>query len=64
MPLKRVSGVKLNYTIGTRREGDVEAIFANNSKAKELLGWQPKFSIQDMMISAWKWEKHLHETGL
>lgn len=53
---ERISGVKLNYRIGPRRPGDVIAIYANNDKAKNLLGWIPKFSLQDMMATAWKWE--------
>ncbi len=53
---EKISGVKLNYRIGPRRPGDVIAIYANNDKAKNLLGWMPKFSLQDMMATAWKWE--------
>ncbi len=53
---EKISGVKLNYRIGPRRPGDVIAIYANNDKAKNLLGWIPKFSLQDMMATAWKWE--------
>lgn len=58
---EKVSGVKLNYTIGPRRAGDVIAIYANNSKAKSELGWQPKYNLDDMMDSAWKWELALKE---
>jgi UDP-glucose 4-epimerase len=53
---EKVSGVKLNYTIGPRRAGDVIAIYANNDKAKNELGWQPKYNLEEMMSSAWKWE--------
>ncbi len=56
---EKVSGVKLNYTIGPRRAGDVIAIYANNNKAKSELGWQPKYNLDDMMDSAWKWELQL-----
>ncbi|MGZ5190351.1 MAG: GDP-mannose 4,6-dehydratase, partial [Flavisolibacter sp.] len=56
-----VSGVKLNYEIGPRRPGDVVAIFANNNKAKTKLGWNPKYSLDDMMDTAWKWEVKLKE---
>ena len=51
--------VKLNYTIGPRREGDVIAIYANNHKAKELLHWVPSFSVKDMVKTAWQWELSL-----
>ena len=56
---ENTSGVKLNYRIGPRRKGDVIAIYANNDKAKNLLGWVPKFSLKEMMATAWKWELNL-----
>ena len=56
---EKVSGKKLNYTIGGRRDGDVIAIYANNNLAKTELNWIPKFSLDDMMQSAWKWQQTL-----
>lgn len=56
-----VSGVKLNYELGPRRAGDVVAIYANNNKAKSLLGWQPVYTLSEMMDTAWKWELKLKE---
>lgn len=53
---ERSSRQKLNYTIGPRRAGDVEAIYSDSSKAKKMLGWVPKYDIEEMMESAWKWE--------
>ncbi|MBI1781097.1 MAG: UDP-glucose 4-epimerase GalE [Sphingobacteriales bacterium] len=58
---EKVSGVKLNYTMGERRAGDVIAIYANNDKAKKELGWQLKYSLDDMMRTAWDWEQRLEE---
>jgi UDP-glucose 4-epimerase len=58
---EKVSGVKLNYEMGPRRPGDVVAIYANNDKAKNLLGWDPKHGIDEMMSTAWKWEKRLKD---
>ncbi len=55
----KVSGVTLNYNIGPRREGDVAAIYSDSSKAKELFGWECQYNIDDMMDSAWKWQKTL-----
>jgi UDP-glucose 4-epimerase len=51
--------VKLNYSVGPRREGDVVAIYANNDKAKELLHWVPSLSLKDMVKTAWQWELSL-----
>ena len=56
---EKVSGVKLNYEIGPRRPGDIVAIYANNDKAKKVLGWQPKYTLDEMMSTAWKWEQRL-----
>jgi UDP-glucose 4-epimerase len=53
---EKKSGKKLNYTIGSRRQGDVIAIYANSDKAKFVLGWEPKYSVEDIMESAWNWE--------
>lgn len=56
---EKTSGVKLNYEIGPRRPGDVVAIYANNDLAREELGWEPKYSLEDIMSTAWKWELRL-----
>ena len=58
---EKISGKKLNYKIGPRRPGDIMAIYANNSVAKEKLKWDPKYSLNEMMATAWKWELKLHE---
>jgi UDP-glucose 4-epimerase len=51
------TGEKLNYKIGPRRHGDVEAIYSNYQKAKELMNWNPRFNMADIMSTAWKWEQ-------
>lgn len=56
---KKVTGEKLNYVIGDRRPGDVVAIYANNDYAKMQLGWDPKYTLEDMLLTAWKWEQRL-----
>jgi len=53
---EKVSNKKLDYKIGPRREGDVVAVYANNNRAKKELGWNPKYNLDDMMLSAWKWQ--------
>lgn len=56
---EKVSGEKLNYEVGPRRAGDVVQIYANNDLARQELGWQPEYNLDDMMLSAWKWQLHL-----
>ena len=55
------TGEKLQYTIGKRREGDVEQTFGDVTKANEVLGWKATLAIDEMMSSAWKWEKYLKD---
>lgn len=59
---EKVSGKKLNYVIGKRREGDVIAVYADNTLAKTELKWVPQYSLDDMMLSAWKWQQNLEKT--
>jgi UDP-glucose 4-epimerase len=58
------TGIKLNYKIGERRPGDVIAIYANNEKARKILNWIPKFPLDEIMTSAWKWEQILGKMPL
>ncbi len=53
---EKVSGEKLNYKIGPRRPGDVVSVYANNNKARTLLGWETQYNLDAMMDTAWKWE--------
>lgn len=59
---ERVNNLKLDYKIGEKRDGDIGAIYANNEKAKQVLGWEPKRDLDEMMRSTWKWEQHYNNT--
>ena len=39
---EKITGVKVNYSFGERRDGDVYAIYANNEYAKNELSWEAK----------------------
>ena len=54
---EKVSNQSLNWKFGPRREGDVEEIFADTSKAQELIGWNADRTIEDAIADAWNWEK-------
>lgn len=56
---EKVTGVKLNYEIADRREGDVEKVWADTSYANEVLGWSAKIGLEKMLESAWAWEQAL-----
>ncbi len=53
---ERVNGVKVPYVIAPRRPGDVDAVYASPDKARRLLGWQAKRSLEDMCRDSWRWQ--------
>lgn len=53
---EKVSGKALSYNLVDRREGDVVAVYADYSKAANMLGWKPQRDIEVIMDSAWKWQ--------
>lgn len=55
---EKVTGVKLNYQIVGRREGDIEKVWADTRFANEELGWKAHSSLEDTLLSAWNWEKY------
>lgn len=58
---EKTSGISLNYKLVDRRPGDVECIYADPSKAEDLLNWKAELTIDDMTRSAWEWEKNLRK---
>lgn len=61
----RVTGVNIPYEIVGRRAGDAAILVADGTKASQLLGWNPKFSELETIIShAWAWEKKLVGKGV
>jgi len=56
---KKVSGVDLNYQFAPRRSGDVEKVWADASLAEKKLNWKAKKNLDEMLLSAWKWEKNI-----
>jgi len=54
-----VTGEKLDYKIGPRRAGDIVQIFGDVQKSNNELGWKAQLDINEMMRSAWEWEKYI-----
>lgn len=54
---EKVTGIQLQYEKGPRRPGDVMSIYSEFKKAQEILGWHPQYSVDDIMHTAWEWEK-------
>ena len=54
---EQTNKLSINYSIGPRRDGDIEQIYANGSLIKEKLGWKAKETLEDAMKSALEWER-------
>jgi len=53
---EKANDKKINYSIGYRRDGDVEEIYSDNIKSEKLLNWQAEISVETAMKDAWNWE--------
>lgn len=58
-----VTGKKIPFEIGPRRQGDVAECWADASKAELLLGWKARLNISDMCRDAWQWEQNCQSPG-
>ena len=55
----QVTGVNIPYHIVGRREGDIEQVWAKPDKANTVLGWSADTPIEEVLLSAWKWEQKI-----
>lgn len=56
---ERATGVKLNWAYAPRRAGDIEQVWADAEKANTVLGWKAETSLDDALLSAWRWQQSL-----
>ncbi len=56
---ERATGLKVPTSVGPRREGDIEQIFASVEKSAQLLDWRAKRSLEEAMRDAWRWQQTL-----
>ena len=61
---EETTGVKLNWKYGPRREGDIEKIWGDCTKANKVMGWKADTPLADVLRSAWKWQEKLREDGV
>ena len=61
---ERATSVKVNWKFGPRREGDIEKIWGDCTKANKVLGWKAESPLDDVLASAWKWQQKLREDGI
>ena len=55
---KEATGVEIKYEIEGRRPGDIDACFADPTKAREILGWTAEYDITDMCRDSNNWQKN------
>ncbi len=53
---EKVNNIKINYVIGPRRPGDLDASYSDPTKAEKLLGWKAKRTLEDMCRDGWNWQ--------
>ena len=58
---QKVNNIAIPYVIVERREGDIANIYADTAKAKQILNWQSKYSIEDMCKDAYRWQVNLQK---
>jgi UDP-glucose 4-epimerase len=59
---RRLSGQAVPAEVVPRRPGDPAAVFADNRKAREVLGWRPRYGLEQIIATAWQWH-HGHPDG-
>ncbi|NVK04234.1 MAG: UDP-glucose 4-epimerase GalE [Flavobacteriia bacterium] len=58
---QNATGINIPHEVVARRPGDVPAVYADISKAKKVLNWEPVHSLEEMLASAWKFEQTLNK---
>jgi UDP-glucose 4-epimerase len=56
---EEVNGLKLNYSIGPRRPGDIEQIYAQVDKATNVMGWKTQKTLAESLRDAWRWQQKI-----
>ncbi len=54
---ERSTGLQIPFSIQSRRDGDIAKCYADITKAKKLLGWAPRRSLEQMCIDGWHWQR-------
>ena len=57
---QRVNDTNISYSVSSRRKGDVAVCYADATKAKSVLRWTAKRTVEEMCRDAWNWEKKVH----
>ena len=55
--IQALAGGGFDAQSAPRRIGDAPALVADNRKAREILGWTPRYSLTDIIETAWRWHQ-------
>lgn len=55
---EKANGVSVPYAIKPRRAGDIATCYCNPAKAKEELGWEALYGIEEMCRDSWNFQKN------
>jgi UDP-glucose 4-epimerase len=58
---EKATGEKVKYRIHPRRPGDISSIYADTTLANRELGWKAEATMEETLLSAWNWEKHIRK---
>ena len=53
--VREVTGREFEVEIGPRRPGDAVRIWADNTRARQVLGWEPKYGLREIIETDWQW---------
>ena len=56
MEQKNITEYSINYEIKDRRPGDIAMCYCDPTKAKEELGWEAQYGIEEMCEDSWRWQ--------
>ena len=59
---EKANNLKLNYKVAARRPGDVTAVWADTTRANEVLGWRAERKLEDTLRAAWQWECYVRNS--
>jgi UDP-glucose-4-epimerase GalE len=61
--VRQVTGCSVPCEVGPRRPGDPPVLVADPTRARQLLGWSTRRDLQEIVSTAWKWERSLRASG-
>jgi UDP-glucose 4-epimerase len=57
--VKKVTGEEVPHQFADARAGDPPILYADPRKAKEVLGWSTRIGLEEIVSTAWNWERKL-----